>query len=208
METSNREEQLELLKRVWADYGIPLTVSLAIAIIAVLSWQSWQRHELRQAAAASILYDQLVMQSQEMALDTGFPEKMAEQLIQRYPRTPYATMAALTLAKNATLQKDWSKAAEQLRWASSHGKDKRLRTIAKLRLARVLLQSKQYEEAINVAAAIKENNFQALALEIKGDVMQQQGQAAQAHDFYLRAQSFPKLDKSLRARLEMKLHNA
>ena len=106
------------------------------------------------------------------------------QLIEKFPGTGYAPRGALLAAKVAFDAGDLATAKTQLEWVVANSKEEELKSIARLRLAAVLLDQKQFDAAINTLEAKHSESFAGLFLDMKGDIFTVQGKAADAKTAY------------------------
>src|SRR3990172_9042786 len=91
------QEQLDEIKAWWKQYRNVLLLVVVGAAVTVGTIQGWRYYNNKQAFEAGELYIQL-----QGAVDSGGPKKaqdIAAMLIDKYPRTGYAGLAALTGAK-------------------------------------------------------------------------------------------------------------
>lgn len=179
------QEQVDALKAFWQQYGNLITWALVAALLVysgITGWQWWQRE---QAAKAGAMYDEL-----DRAVSAGDAEKAARvfgDLKERYPRTAFAQQGGMLTAK---LQFDKGKgddARASLGWVIEHAVEDEYRILARLRLAALLLDAKQYDEALKQLDAVPEGPFAALAADRRGDVLLAQGKRAEARAAYERA---------------------
>lgn len=205
MNVYNEAEQIELLKKWWQEYGLAAIAGIVIALILGFGWRYWQQHREEQLAHVSIRYEQLL--TNVVNGDTDAVETNANRLIERYPHTPYTQLAALQLAKQDVYQDKLKEAETKLEWVMRHGDNPALREVARLRYARILLAQNQGEKALDVLAKTDDKNYQALALELKGDIFAAAGKIKEARDAYQEAlQSLPGF-AVMQPLLEMKLDN-
>ena len=80
---------------------------------------------------------------------------------------------------------DESRAA--LVWVVDNAVDDEYRALARLRLAGVLLDAKQYDEALKQLDPVVQGPFAALAADRRGDILQAQGKTAEAKAAYQQA---------------------
>ena len=179
------QEQVDALKAFWQQYGNLITWALVAALLAysgITGWQWWQRD---QAAKAGAMFDEL-----DRAVNTADVDKTARvfaDLKERYPRTAYAQQAGVLAAK---LQFDKGKvedARASLNWVVEHAVEDEYRTLARLRLAALMLDAKQYDDALKQLDAVPDGPFAALAADRRGDVLLAQGKKAEARAAYERA---------------------
>jgi predicted negative regulator of RcsB-dependent stress response len=176
------QEQLDALRAFWKQYGNLVTWALiaALAVYAGLNgWKWWQRE---QAAKAAALYDQL-----ELAAASGDAQRAGQvfgDLKERYPRTVHAAQGALLTARVQFDRGQTDAATASLNWAAEHAREDEYRTVARLRLAGILLQAKDYDGALKQLDGAKAPTFEALVADRRGDVLLAQGKTAEARTAY------------------------
>jgi predicted negative regulator of RcsB-dependent stress response len=197
------QEQLDQLKAFWKQYGnlITWTLVAALAVYAGLNtWKWWQRD---QAAKAGALFDQL-----ERAAQAGDAQRAGQvfaDLKERYPRTTFAEQGA-ALAARVQFERGQSEAATaSLNWLAEHARQDEYQTVARLRLAGLLMQAKDYDAALKQLDGAKAPSFAALVADRRGDVLLAMGKADQARAAYQSA--WKAMDPSLEYRrlIEAKL---
>jgi predicted negative regulator of RcsB-dependent stress response len=175
------QEQLASLKAWWAKYG-NLTSWVVIAGLAAYSgWNGWNYYQRNQAASASALYDE--MQNAVVAKDSAKIQRATADMESQFASTAYAPMTALAAAKQAFEANDLKTAKTQLQWVIEHGNDE-YKTIARLRLAGVLLDEKAYDEALKVLAVESLPQFAGSIADRKGDVLAAQNKLPEARSAY------------------------
>jgi predicted negative regulator of RcsB-dependent stress response len=92
-------------------------------------------------------------------------------------------MAALTAAKGAFDANDLKTAKTQLQWVVEHGTDD-YKSIAKLRLAGILLDEKAYDEGLKLLATEFVPQFAGSVADRKGDFLVAQNKLAEARTAY------------------------
>lgn len=180
------QEQLEQLKAFWGQYGNAITLLLVLVFAGFAGWNGYQYWQRNQAAQASALYDEV-----ERVASTGDvarTQRAFEEMKSRYPATVYAQQAALLVAKaNVQANKpDDAKAA--LRWAGEQGKDSVFSSVARLRLASVLIEAKEWDDAAKVLQPDPiDAEFVGAFQERRGDVFVGKGDKAAAIESYKKA---------------------
>jgi predicted negative regulator of RcsB-dependent stress response len=197
------QEQLDDLKAWWASNGKYVSaavVALAIVVVGVQGWRWYQGH---QAEQASVLY-QAVSQAAH-GNDPAKAKDPAAQIVERFGSTSYAPRAVLLYAKLLYDAGDKTGAKEQLQWVIDHANEDELKAIARYRLAQVLLDDKQYDEALKTLDAKTDDAFAGIYADLKGDVLAAAGKLTDARTAYQVALS--KLDpkSGYRAFLQAKL---
>ena len=178
----DEQEQLATLKDWWKKYGNLTTWVLIIALGAYAGWSGWNYYQRSQALQASQLYDEL--QKAVTAKDTAKVQRAAADIQQKFSRTAYAGMAALSAAKVAFDANDLNGAKEQLQWAVDHGADEDYRALARVRLAGILLDQKAYDDGLKVLAADVPAPFASAVADRKGDILVAQNKLDDARVAY------------------------
>ena len=137
---TTENEQVDALRRFFAENGKALAVGVVLGIGALVGWRYWQSHENSNMMAASQSY-----QEASDRLAAGKPDDVAaaEKFVQANGNN-YGVLAALQLAKHFVEQNDFAKAEQQLALAQGQTKDDNLLAMIDLRLARVQLQEKSW----------------------------------------------------------------
>lgn len=176
------QEQVDALKAFWKQYGNLITWTLTLALGAFAAWNGWNWYQREQAVKASVMHDEIDKAAQ--AGDVDKASRIFADLRERFPRTAYAQQAGLLLAQ---LQADKGKADEaqaSLAWVAGHAIEDEVKTVARLRVAGLLLDAKKYDEALKELDAAKAAGFEALVSDRRGDVLQAQGKRAEAVTAY------------------------
>lgn len=186
----NDDETLDQLKTWWQRYGTPLLLLIAAVLFSVAGWKWWSSKSLNDATAAQGLQQQLQAASQRLSLNaedkaanTEF-QRIGRQLIDEYARTPYATDAALLLAKRAVEAGDLAEAEKQLRWVLDNGAPDETEHLVRTRLARVLAAQKKPDAALAELDQVKDASLAPLVDEIRGDIHLAKGDQARAAAAY------------------------
>jgi predicted negative regulator of RcsB-dependent stress response len=179
------QEQVDALKAFWQQYGNLITWALVAAMLVysgITGWQWWQRE---QAAKAGSMFDEL-----DRAVSAGDADKAARvfgDLKERYPRTAFAQQGGMLAAKLQVEKGKADDARTSLGWVVEHAVEDEYRILARLRLAALLLDAKQYDEALKQLDAVPDGPFAALAADRRGDVLLAQGKRDEARASYERA---------------------
>lgn len=199
----DEQERLDELKAWWKRWGNLVLIGLAVVIAAAAGWRYWQQHTLTQSLEAATVYEQL---TQSLAAnDAKGAREAGAMLIDHYPGTAYAPRAALLLAKLNVASKDLKSAQAQLEWASANSKEPAVKDLARLRLAGVQLDQKQYDVALKTLAGSHSDAFAFRFHDLEGDVLLAQGKKAEARAAYQTALGKMEKDNPYRNIVELKL---
>ena len=198
------QEQLAALKSWWQENGNLVMTAVSLVLFMFAAWQGWNYYQRNQAVQASSLYDSV--QKAARAGDLKQVREAAGAIIEQYPRTAYATMAALVSAKSHFQGGDLKTARAQLAWVAENAQDEGLQDIARLRLVSVMLDEKTYDDALKVLDAKHGVAFDALFLAARGDVLVAQGKTEEARSAYKAAlDKADARDAGLRASIQLRL---
>ncbi len=199
------QEQIELLKNWIKQYSFVILTGVLIAVIAISGWRYWQQRQNKMLDHASSVYDEmLTMRAQN---DANVTLVQAQKLFSHYPKTTYGQMAALMLARDAVIKKNYPEAEKRLNWVLDHSNTDSIRQIARLRLARVLLTENKPEETIKVLKTIDDDSFNGLTDEVRGDAYLIMKNIDMARKSYQQALSELPNAESIRPLLQMKYDN-
>jgi len=199
----DEQERLDELKAWWKRWGNLMMIGLAVLIMAAAGWRYWQNRTLTQSLEAAAVYEKL---SQSLTTnDTKAARDAGGMLIEHYKGTAYAPRAALLLAKLNVGAKDLKSAQAQLEWAIANSKEPAVKDLARLRLAGVQLDQKQYDAALKTLSASHSDAFAPRFDDLKGDVLLAQGKTAEARAAYQAAFGKMPEDNAYRNIVELKL---
>jgi predicted negative regulator of RcsB-dependent stress response len=173
------QEQLAQFKHFWNKYGNLISWALIVVLGSFAGYNGWNLWQTRQAGQASALYAEV-----ERAAFDDIRDKFAG--------TTYAQQAALLAARSMQESGKTDAAKAALAWVAEKSSDPGYQSIARLRLAGLLADAKAYDEAIAQLAKPMPPEFEPLAADRRGDILQLQGKPAQAKAEYLKA--LPGLD--------------
>jgi predicted negative regulator of RcsB-dependent stress response len=164
-----QQEQLDQLKAFWKQYGNLITWLLVLLLGAYASWTGYLYWQQQRAQGAGGLYEEL-----DRAASAGDGAKVAQALADlkaKYAGTTFAEHGALLAARSAVDRKKLDEARVDLEWLVKEGKSADLVAVARLRLAGVLMDNKQYDEALKAVSAEMPAEYAAAAADRKGDIL-------------------------------------
>lgn len=201
------QEQIQMLKSWWKQYGMSLVIGLCVFLSASYGWRYWQQYLTHQKETASLIYSEVINLNDMNKVDEV--KLLTENLLKDYPRTVYASLAALTVAKDAVEAGKLADAEEKLQWVVEHGKQKTLQQLAQIRLARVLLADKKPTQALAVLSKLEAATaLKAEAAEVRGDILVVLGKKAEALQAYQNALAINKAKGTESPLLQMKIQEA
>jgi predicted negative regulator of RcsB-dependent stress response len=197
------QEQLDELKAWWKQYGKLVILVVAAFVASLAAFQGWRYYRDTQAQAAVTLYGQL-----EQADEAGDGKKaraIAAQIVDKYGSTAYAVLASLVAARHAFASGDLADAKARLQWVTDRAREEEVRDVARLRLAAVLLDEKEYAEALKLVETKPVDAMVGLYADLKGDIFLAQGRVPEARTAYQLALDKSQANSPYRATLQLKL---
>ena len=175
----DEQEQLDQIKAWWNKYGTLVLTVLIVATVALAGWRGWQWYEGHQSSQARGYFEALEEAGRSQGEESVARINAAMKTLRsEYASTDYAARGALVAASSLAARKDLTGARAQLEWLSQT-KHAALVPVARLRLAALFLDQKEYDSAL---AQLKDAppSFEGLFADRRGDVLAAQGKAAEA----------------------------
>lgn len=180
----DEDEQVQRIQQWWSENWKALVGGLVIGVGGILGWNAWQSHSEQQAQAASTLYAEVLSAADADNREAAISAR--DTLISDYSGTPYAVAASLQVAALYARQGELKPAAEMLGWARENAEDPAMARLAAIRLARVRWAQGDAEAALTLLDD-GGGHFRAVAEELRGDILLEQGERVAAHRAYSEA---------------------
>lgn len=205
-EQYDEHEQSERVKQWLVKNGSNLLTGILLAVSVVFGWQWWQNHQQKKTQEAGNQYQIFLsaLEKPDLAKAVAHGEAMAIN----FPKTDYAFLASIRLAKLQQEQGKPEAALAALNKASTVALTDQNRELAKIRTAQMLISQGKIAEAAKLTTAMTATYYPGSLAEIRGDLALQDGDRKQAVSFYNEA--LLKLDQGAgsRALIELKLTEA
>lgn len=222
MSYQSDDEQVELLKNLWKDYGQPVVLGVAITLAAVSGYNYWQKMQHQEIAEASSLYQNLldtISNGQSLEQQNQFAEPLSEEqkatvshvvssLQSDYADTQYAAFSTLFLAQQQVQDNQLSAARASLEWVLTQKPSPETQAMASVRLARVLLSefSGNGQQALDILTKLNAGqSYEATVESAKGDAYLALGDRKQAEVAYQKAVDAAQENGLNRPLLQLKL---
>jgi predicted negative regulator of RcsB-dependent stress response len=179
------QEQLAEIKHFWSEWGNLITWLLIVVFGAIAAYNGWNYWQRTQAAQAAALFDE--MDRAAATGETARVERAFADIKDKFPRTAFAHQAGLLAARILQEKGNNDGAKAALSWVAEQASDEGYQAVARLRMAALLVEAKQYDEALKQLTASYPPEFEALAADRRGDVYNLQGKKADAKGEYLKA---------------------
>jgi predicted negative regulator of RcsB-dependent stress response len=175
------DEQLEHVKRLAAEYG-PWTIGAVVLGLAfVAGYRYYLGHQDQRAFAAAAQFEGMASAVQRN--DQAKARQIADGLINQFPGSPYTDQAQLALAGLYVDQGEDANAIAPLTQVMEHSKDRELGRVARLRLARVMIDQGKPDEALNLLSG-DPGAFTARYHDVRGDAYYAKKDLRNAADEY------------------------
>ena len=176
------QEKLDDLKAWWKQWGNIITGVILAVCLGVVGVQGWRWWTHGQTEEAGVLYG--AVSAAARANDVAKAKDAMAQLADKYGGTGYAPRAALIVAALLFESGDKPGAKAQLAFVLDRSAEDELKEIARLRLAAIQLDDKQYDEALRTLDAKHDESFAAVYADLRGDILAAAGRTAEARTAY------------------------
>ena len=177
------EEKLAEVKKWWGENGGSIITGVVLGLAVLFGGKAWFAYQERNAETASNIYTTLMT-----ALESGDNQVVTERaamLISDYTGTPYATLAALALARTSIEAGELAAARSHLQWVLDNSDSGIMRDTARLRMARVLVAMGDLDAARALLdQATSGTAFDPLYNEVRGDIDAARGDLTAAGKAY------------------------
>jgi predicted negative regulator of RcsB-dependent stress response len=197
------QEQLDELKAWWRQYGNRVILAAIAFALTIAAFQGWRHYRHAQNIAAATLYEQL--DQAERSGDRTKVRDVATQIIEKYGSTAYGAFAAMGAARASFESGDLAEAKARLTWVMENSRDDSIKDLARLRLAGILLDEKNYAEALKLVETKAMEAMAGLYADLRGDILFAQGNRAEARNAYQLALDKSESGSPYRATLQLKL---
>ena len=197
------DEKLAELKKWWGENGGSIITGIVLGLAVLFGSKAWFAYQERNAETASNIYTTLMT-----AMESGDNQVVTERagmLLSDYSGTPYATLAALALAKINIETDELAAARSHLQWVIDNGDSDVMRNTARLRMARVMIAMDNLDGAAALLQqATPGSSFEPLYTEVRGDIDFARGDQAAANKAYEAALAATASDAPGRHLLQLK----
>lgn len=199
---SNENEQVDALRRFFANNGKALAVGVIVGIAALGGWRFWSSHQEGTDKAASAQYQQLTS-----AMQADKPQTLeAVASFASENNNTYGALAALDLAKQYVAANQLDKAITLLQSGLKDTKDANLQAVINLRLARIQLQQNQADAALTTLNNVQGDGWTAIVADIRGEALLSKGDKQGARDAWSKGAE-SQASPALKQMLQMKMNN-
>ncbi|MDA8361437.1 MAG: tetratricopeptide repeat protein [Gammaproteobacteria bacterium] len=198
---SSDDSDIERIKEFASRHGHRVVYGLFALLIAAGGGYFYWRYQARQVAYAAGLYNEML--GATMQHRYGLATVAGTKLEKHYASTPYAGLGALLLARVANDQNKVPEAMAALRFAAHHGRPHVVQTVARLRLAALLVAAGHPRQAYHWTRIGRQPGFQGQVLALRGQILAAEHHLHQAAQAYTRAIALTSKKSPMRQLLEL-----
>ncbi|MDZ4730514.1 MAG: tetratricopeptide repeat protein [Xanthomonadales bacterium] len=186
VEIYDAHEQGEIVKKWLQQNGSAIVMGLVLAFGGLFGFKQWNIWQDTKGQKSYAEFERMNTQLTGGQLDGAMDNF---QILQDdYAKTPYASLAALQMARARIESKQPELALNYLRYVMENGRPEGLKVIARERLARLLLDQGQAEEALTTIDGVTElSGYEARYAETRGDILVVLGRKDEAIKAYQQA---------------------
>ncbi len=200
---TTEEQQVEAIKKWWSENMWSLIGGVAIGIGALVGGRAWIDGQNTYMESASSEY-QFMLENMSAGKNDEASSAGA-QLLGQFSDTPYASLAAMAMAKIKADGGDLVAASSHLRWALDNTDQAPVKHEARLRLSRILFSENKNSEALDLLNAAETGVYTSVYEQLKGDIYVADGKPESARTAYTRALQTLAPNASGQQTLQMKL---
>ena len=202
---TEEQQQIEDVKKWLKENGLFILVTIIVVAALMLGYQQWNRIQERDAARASVYFEQLLDDLSANKIDEA--NQATAYLVKEYPRTAYAKLAEMLLAKRDVSQGHEADAEKELTLVVKEAKLPALRQVARLRLARLQIQLKQPQQALTTLQEIDDKAYLPEIAAVQGDAYVALNNTVAARESYRQALASLPEEAILHQIVSMKFNN-
>ena len=205
MSDYNDQEQWERAKGLIGELWIYIVGGVAIGGAGLWAW-GWNKDRIeKRSIEASSRYEEAIEAFGRNDKTRGM--QLVDELNKEYQSTPYAALSTLIAVRTQVESNELDKAAAGLKSVMDTASDTELRTIARLRLARVQSAQGKYDDALATLKVDDPGEFAPRIADTRGDVLLAKGDRAGALREYIAARTSEDKGQVDRELLDLKIRD-
>ena len=178
-------EKMEKFKDILIKNKKLLIIGVIVLLGLILVSDFYKDRQIKNSEEASQLYQELLIsKSSDLERITG----IADDLMNNYPQTPYASRAQILYVKNIIKNDNKSEnITERLEWAAKNSNEPSIKSLAYFYLGLNYLERGQFESSLKYAEKIQTKGFLAFKYDLMGDIFVKKGDLDNAKVNYEKA---------------------
>jgi predicted negative regulator of RcsB-dependent stress response len=195
-------QQNERLREIWINYKNYILIGLGFLLVVYFGFTYLANKEKKLNEMASQLYQEILIEKIENLENI---QLKATTLKKDHSNTPYAGRASLHLGQLLAKSNKYEESINELKWASDKAKEVSIQSLARYTLALTYIAIKDYKNAKIVAEGIASNGFNALKMDLMGDIYLLEGDIDKAKEAFTAALKFYKDKNELAQVIQTKI---
>ncbi len=200
---TTEEQQVAAIRKWWDENKWSLIGGVVIGVGALWGGRAWLDNQQHYSEAASAVYQMMLENVSQGKNDDAAVQ--GAQLLGQFSDTAYASLAAVAMARVKQESGDAAGASAHLRWALDNSENDAVRHEARLRLAKLMVAEKKYDDALSFLNGIDAGVYESTYEQLKGDIYVAMGQPESARTAFMRALASAAPGARGRELLQMKL---
>lgn len=195
-------QQNERLREIWINYKNYILIGLGFMLVVYFGFTYLANEEKKRNEMASQLYQEILIEKIENLENI---QLKAITLKKDHSNTPYAGRASLHLGQLLAKSNKYEESINELKWASDKAKEVSIQSLARYTLALTYIAIKDYKNAKIVAEGIASKGFNALKMDLMGDIYLLEGDIDKAKEAFTAALKFYKDKNELAQVIQTKI---
>ena len=195
-------EQNEKLRDIWINYKNFIFIGLGLLLVIYFAFTFLANQETKRNEIASQLYQEILIEKIE---NLESIQLKTNSLKKDHLDTPYAGRASLHLGQLLGKSNKHEESINELKWASDKAKEVSIQSLARYTLATTYIAIKDYKNAKKAAESIASNGFNALKMDLMGDIYLLEGNVDGAKESFTIALEFYKDKNELAQVIQSKI---
>ena len=195
-------EQNEKLRDIWVNYKNFIFIGLGLLLVIYFGFTFLVNQETKRNEIASQLYQEILIEKIE---NLESIQLKTNSLKKDHLDTPYAGRASLHFGQLLGKSNKHEESINELQWASDKAKEVSIQSLARYTLATIYIAMKDYKNAKMAAESIASNGFNALKMDLMGDIYLLEGNVDRAKESFTIALEFYKDKNELAQVIQSKI---
>ena len=198
----DENDQNDKLKEIWSSYKNFIFIGFALLLVIYAGVYVSSKQTRASNELASQLYQEVLIEKIE---NTDKIKLKVEILKKDHLNTPYAGRAALHYGQLLAKSGNFDESINELNWVSENATEQSIRSLSLYALSLNYIVKKDIPNAKISAETISSKGFEALKMDLLGDIYSLEGNSSEAKKAYLIALEFYKDKNELAQVIQTKI---
>ena len=188
MDFETEEQQIEAIKKWWKEYGLTIAFGLGLGLAGIFGYRYFIETRELQMAETSDAYESVLAILNEQNDNEKFIAE-ASTFNVAHSDTIYSNLLSFQLAKLAVDANDLGTAGQHLRDILNNPQHGTVEHIARIRLARIILEQGEADKALALIADATADQYRSSYEILRGDIWMSKGDRNRARQAYAAAKT-------------------